>query len=174
MRAFWTSLRNGSIAVLAILLASGEASATVREEALLIVDGAQNLFRIPRSDVSRQISYTVDLEYPVRAIGEAQWEQLRKGGWIKCRHVDAGVEAANHDWISFADISETPTRIIHRHATHWSKDDRLIMIGMSYYSATENHHPRPKPDSTEQHVDLIFDDEQGREIAEYFQLDCTR
>ena len=172
MSALWISLRRGSIVAVALLLGSGGAYSAAEEQALLIVDGAQNLFRVPRSDVSRQISYTIDLQYPARAIGEPQWEQLRDRGWIKCRHADVGVESANHDWISFADISETPGRTIHRHVTHWFKGDQLIMIGLSYYSATRNGHPRSRPDNTEQHVDLFFDDEHGRQIAGLLQLDC--
>lgn len=160
--------------VFAILLGSSGAIAAAKEEVLLIVDGAQNLFRIPRSDVSRQISYTVDLEYPGRAIGEPQWEQLRRDGWVRCRSVHPAQEAANADWVSFIDAAEPQQPTIHQHLTYWSKGDQLIMIGLRYSSASRNGHVRSQPDSTEQRVDLFFDDERGRENAEWLQLDCSR
>ena len=51
------------LAVVAMFLAQSEGShAAATEEALLIVDGAQNLSRSPRSAVARQTSYTMDLE----------------------------------------------------------------------------------------------------------------
>ena len=98
--SIWIRVRRGLIATLAILLVSSEAYAAATEEALLIVDGAQNLFRVPQSAVGRQISYTVDLEYPARAIGEPQWDQLRETGWVRCHSLDPDQEATKTGSIS--------------------------------------------------------------------------
>lgn len=167
-------VRHAWIAGLAIVLASGGAYAAATEETLLVVDGAQNLFRIPRDAMSRQISYTIDLEYPARAIGEPQWEQLRKTGWVRCRSVDPDQAAANADWVSFGDATVTPERTIHQHLTSWLRDDQMITISMRYYSGLQGGYPVTRPDDTEQHVDLIFDDSHGREAAEWLQLDCSK
>ncbi len=172
MNAVLAGLRGGGVA-LAILLGGSGAIAAAKEEALLILDGAQNLFRIPRSDMSRQISYTMDMEYPARAIGESQWEQLRRDGWVRCRSADPDQAAANADWINFADTSKTPARTIHQHLTHWSRGDQMIMISLRYSSATQNGNPKTKPDNTVQRVDLVFDDEHGRKMAEWLQDDCA-
>lgn len=170
----WTRLRRGWIAALAIFLVSSEAYSAAAEEALLIVDGAQNLFRIPRNPGSRQISYIMDLEYPARAVGEPQWDQLKETGWVRCRSLDPGQEAANRDWVNFVDGTVTPERTIHQHLTHWFKGNQMIMISLRYYSGTRNGYSRSRPDSTEQHVDLVFDDEHGRDMAEWLQLDCSK
>lgn len=170
--SIWIRVRRGLIATLAILLVSSEAYAAATEEALLIVDGAQNLFRVPQSAVGRQISYTVDLEYPARAIGEPQWDQLRKTGWVRCHSLDPDQEAANQDWVNFIDGTVTPERIIHQHLTHWLRDDQMITISLRYYSGMQGGHARP--DHTEQHVDRIFHDSHGREGAEWLRVDCSK
>jgi hypothetical protein len=156
------------------MIASSLAHSAPKEEALLIVDGAQNLFRIPHSTVARQISYTIELTYPARAIGDEQWEQLRQNGWVRCHSADPDQAEANSDWVDFVDASVTPNRTIHQHLTNWFKDDQLITISLRYYSGTRNGYAKSTPDNTEQHVDLIFHDKHGREAAEWLQLDCVR
>lgn len=142
------------------------------EEALLIAKDAKGLFLLRHSDVYRQISYTMDLEYPARAIGEPQWKQLRNTGWVRCRSLDPNQEAANYDWVDFIDGTVTPERIIHQHLTHWLRGDQMITISLRYYSARHGSHARP--DNTEQHVDLIFEDGHGREAAEWLRVDCSK
>jgi hypothetical protein len=169
----WTRLRRGWIAAFAILLVSSGAHAAETEEALLVVDGAQNPSRIPRSPGSRQISYTMNLEYPARAVGEPQWNQLGETGWVRCRSVDPDQEVANRDWVDFVDGTKTPERTVHQHLTHWFKGNQMIMISLRYYSGTRNGHAKSRPDNTEQRVDLVFDDDHGREMATWLQLDCS-
>jgi hypothetical protein len=167
-------LLSGWVTTLSILLASSVAYPAPKEEALLIVDGARNLFRIPYSTVARQISYTMELTYPARAIGDQQWEQLRQNGWVQCNSVVPNQAAANSDWDHFSDASVTPNRTIHQHLTNWFKGDQLITISLRYYSGTRNGYAKSTPDNAGQHVDLIFHDEHGREAAEWVQLDCVR
>ncbi|HKP23671.1 MAG TPA: hypothetical protein VJV39_07380 [Dongiaceae bacterium] len=169
----WTHVRHGWIA-LVILLVSNETYAGATEEALLIVDGAQNLFRTPQSPVARQISYTVELEYPGRAVGEPQWDQLIETGWVRCRSANPDQKAANDDWDDFEDASVTPGRTIHQHLTNWLRDDQMTTIRLRYYSGLQNGYPVTRPDGTEQHVDLIFHHSHGREGAEWLQLDCSK
>jgi hypothetical protein len=119
---------------------------------------------------SKQVSYTVNLAYPARAIGEPQWEQLKKTGWTRCHSIDSGQEQANADWVSFGDISVTPARMIHQHLTNWARGDQMIGIGLRYYS---DMRAESRPDNTEQHVCIFFDDEHGREMAEWLQVDCS-
>jgi hypothetical protein len=161
------------VAALSITWWSSATHAAPEEQALLVADGARNLLLVSRSATSRQISYRMDLDYPDRAIGEQQWQQLRSAGWTQCRSADPDQEAANQDWISFADISVKPERTVHQHLTHWSKDDQMIMISLRYYSATRNGNPKSRPDNSEQRVDLVFDDDHGREMATWLQLDCS-
>jgi hypothetical protein len=179
MPAFWAISRAERAAWSATLVAaaisiawvSNAAQAAPKEEALLVAEDAQDLILFRRSEVSRQISYTMDLAYPARAVGEPQWGQLRKDGWTRCRSVDRDEEAANSDWISYEDISVTPKRRIYAHLTHWFKDNQMIMVSLRYYSAAQSG---AVPDNTEQHVNLVFDDDHGREIAEWLKLDCSK
>jgi hypothetical protein len=158
LAAIWTGWLHGAV------------QAAPEEEALLIVKGAQHFEVQRQSTTSKQISYTLDLAYPARAIGEPQWEQLKKMGWTRCRALDPGQEAANADWFSFEDISVTPGRTVHQHLTNWARGDQMIGIALRYYS---NMQAGPRPDNTEQHVYVFFDDEHGREMAEWLQLDCS-
>jgi hypothetical protein len=169
-------LRRGIATVLLAALSTGwfndGPQAASEEEALLIVKGAQHFFPHRRSPTSKQISYTVELAYPERAIGEPEWEQLMKAGWARCRNLDPDREAANADWVSFGDISVTPGRTVHQHLTHWARNNQMIVVSLRYYSKMLG--VTSKPDNTEQHVDLIFDDENGQKLAEWHQLDCSR
>lgn len=180
MPAFWTHSRSAvwSAALIAgavsIAWASNPAQASPKEEALLTAKDAKDVVLYRRSEVSRQISYTMDLAYPARAIGEPQWEQLKRDGWIRCRSIDPDQEVANADWVNFGDASVTPKRTVHQHLTHWFKDNQMIMISLRYYSSTRNEQPRSRPDNTEQRVAIVFEDERGREWAEWLKLDCSQ
>ena len=83
MPTFWTSSSRAGwstilvAAAIAVAWASNPVHAASKEEAMLIAKDAKGLFLLRRSEVYRQISYTMDLAYPARAIGEPQWEQLR-------------------------------------------------------------------------------------------------
>jgi hypothetical protein len=182
MPAFWTNWRAScrcSCLVAMVLAAmpmawmSNAAKAAPAEEALLIPEQAQDLFLMTRGPASRQISYTMELTYPARAIGEAQWKRLRDAGWVRCRSLDPGQEEANTDWIHFVDGTVSPKRTVHQHLSNWSKGDQMIMISLRYYSSTRDGNRRSKPDNRDQHVDLIFDDHHSPEMAEWLQLDCS-
>jgi hypothetical protein len=180
MSGIWTNLavRRGIATVILAAISAGWFNNTVQaaaeEEALLIVKGAQHFSLHRQSTTSKQIGYTVELAYPARAIGEPQWKQLETAGWTRCRSVNPDQEAANRDWISFIDATVAPERTIHQHLTNWSRGDQMITIALRYYSKMQGNYGTPIPDNTEQHVYLIFDDDHGREAAEWLQLDCSK
>jgi hypothetical protein len=122
--------------------------AAAEEEALLIVKGAQHFSLHRLSTTSKQVSYSVDLAFPARAIGEPQWEQLKKTGWTRWGAVDSRMETAND-----------------------ARGDQMIAITLRYYSKMQ---AGLKPDNTEQHVNVRFEDEHGPELAAWLQLDCSK
>ena len=179
MPGFRINLRIGWTAALTTALMSvgwgySAAQGATKEEALLIADDAENLWLHSRSATSRQISYTMDLVYPERAIGEPQWKRLRETGWSRCRSVDPGQEAANADWVDFEDATVTPMRTVHQRLTYWSRGDQMIMISLHYHSAVQSRSGKSRPDNTKQRIDLVFDDDHGREMAKWLELDCSK
>lgn len=143
------------------------------EQRFLVVPGAEDVRETVASETQVQIFYTVDLEYPARAIGEPQWARLRAAGWTRCRSEDPDQESANADWVNFIDATGTPNQTIHQHLSHWAKDERMIVISLRYVSSISASGQDGKPENTRQIVNLIFEDAHGREMAQWLQLDCS-
>lgn len=165
-----------AICVFILATSSGVPTYAADEErGILVVHGARDVWEHHLDETYWQISYTINLAYPSRAVGKRQWDQLRKAGWSRCRHVDPGMEAANSDWGDFIDATVSPNRLVHQHLTNWLKGDRMIAISLRYYSATLDRSSDAVPDNMKQHVDIIFDeDPKGRDSVAALGLDCSQ
>jgi hypothetical protein len=151
-------------------LSGGQAEADMPEKELLVVDGAQNVRNVRMSDTHTQTSYSIELTYPLRAVGAWYWGALRSAGWTQCRYRNAGVNEADSDWTSVIDATSAPESILHQQTSYWFKDDQLITILMRYQSFDLS--AETAPDNTHQMVYLLFDEKHGREAAAWLDLDC--
>ena len=135
-------------------------------EQFLIVDGARNVEEHRFDPTYWQISYTVDVEFPWLAVDEPQWEQLENAGWAKCQD-------RTSNWDSYLDVSETPTRVIHQHASEWIKGNRIITVVLRYYSSAPGDTLVMMPDNTNQRVFLLFDEDvKGHDTIRSLDLKC--
>ncbi len=150
---------------------AAQAEADMPEKELLVVDGAQDVRNTRMSDTHTQTSYSIELTYPLRAVGAWHWEALRSTGWTQCNHRNVGVNEADSDWTSVIDGTSAPESILHEQASYWFKDDQLITILMRYRSFDLS--AETAPDNTHQMVYLLFDEKHGREAASWLHLDCS-
>jgi hypothetical protein len=137
------------------------------EPAFLVIDGADDVRKYKADDGGRlQIDYSVSVEYPELAIGEPQWEKLKKRGWSRC-----AVKAPG--WNIFPDIATGDGRTVHRHTSYWAKDNRLITISLNYYSALQERSRNIKPDNSTQRVVILFDSyDDIRVIEDRLEISC--
>lgn len=152
------------------MMLSPSVFATAAEDDFLVVDGAVQVQKKRLSDTSWGIIYEIELIYPSRAVGKPQWNQLEAMGWTRCRGGDS-------DWVSFEDDSVASKRLVHQLVTHWFRGDRLITIGLRYYSYYLPGVSRPAdagPNNKSQFVDITFeDDPKGRDSVMWLAIGCS-
>lgn len=135
----------------AFIVSCASPDAVIPEQELLIVDGAMNISERRGSDRNRsQVSYSILLEYPNKAIGSAQSSVLNARGWIECSD-------SQPRWITFEDSTTTNGRVVHRHTRHWIRDNKFITVSLNYYSEIYNPRERLEPDNDMQYVTILID-----------------
>lgn len=142
---------SGIVGIALIIVSCACTHAMPAERELLIVKGAENIEEYQFDGGDRlQVTYWLILEYPDLAIGESQWKELKKRGWLRCTVEKRG-------WDTFPDLASGDGRMVHRHVSHWAKDDRLITISLSYYSVLREPSRLIEPDNRVQHVLILFE-----------------
>lgn len=98
-----------------------------------------------KKEQARQVSFTVDAEYPDKTVVEFYAREVRKP-WVPC--------FSETEWQLFADTSGKQAIFVHQVLVHWVnfEQDRLLLLGVRYES--EGEEQRQVPGSTIQNVDL--------------------
>lgn len=134
------------------------ACAQLTVEKALVVKGAYELQKHTFADgKARQIYYKVNLKYPDTTLTDHQFRQLKKLGWSRCSGYREG-------WDSYVDAAEGEghEKTIHQNNTYWSKDNKLLLTTMRYYSRVTKSKRRLRfPDKTVQHVVILIDSDPG-------------
>lgn len=125
-------------------------------EKLLIVNGAYDVQRHDFADNNaHHIYYKVDLKYPKAAIGAPQFQSLKRLGWSEC-------SGGKKEWDSYPEMAEGREFGVHQKLIYWAKGDRLLTIGMRYYSGlSKDKKNATLPDNSVQYVFVIVDGNKG-------------
>ena len=132
---------------------------------LLIVHGARGVKKYSEKN-SSQISYSVDLHYPEKALTDSTFAELEKRGWAKCSGYPQG-------WDSFVDASrgEGREQTVFQSNSYWFKDGTLLTISMRYYAAVAKNKRRLEaPDNTRQQIVVLESKNPG--VKEKLGLKC--
>jgi len=152
-----------ALSVVFVPLMVGCASSPIDE--LLIHREARDVKK--RSETNwRQISYSVDMKYPVTALTDATFAEMRKLGWSKC-------SGSKEGWDSFVDASEGGGReqTVFQNNSSWFKDNTLVTISMRYYAdVTKDKRRLNVPDNTQQHVIVLENTNPG--VKEKLGITC--
>lgn len=148
------------VAALAILATSCYAS-TEAIQRLIPADARS----IDKRDIGggKQVSYSVDREYPASGIQTDGLDTLRKGGWVYCN------KKGEAEWSSFLDAGGGSRERVYQRLSYLKKDDRLITIGERYYaSAASQVRPggKSRPDDKNQQVIIVEGKVGAKQISE--------
>lgn len=121
---------------------------------------------LPESNV-RQITYDVNLKYPLTAFTESTFAEFKKRGWSRCSGYPEG-------WDSYVDQSEGNGRehTIFQNNSYWSRGNALLTISMRYYAGIAKGARRLKvPDNTKQQIVVLEND--NPEVKERLRIQCN-
>jgi|SRR5688500_7747036 len=105
----------------------------------------------------RQVTYSVDREYPSTGIKMEGLERMRQEGWIYCKK--------GGDWSSFVDgTAASPARIYQR-LSYLKREGSLITIGERYYVENPSPPQSHRPDHRKQDVAIVQGEVGVAEIA---------
>ena len=114
----------------------------------------------------RQINYKLSLEYPITALMDENFQQLKKLGWSRCSGYHKG-------WENYVDSSKGDglERSVFQNNIYWFKSGTLLTISMRYYAGvTKNKQCLEVPDNTQQHVVVLENSAKG--IKEKLGITC--
>ncbi|MGH9420392.1 MAG: hypothetical protein ACRD3J_10485, partial [Thermoanaerobaculia bacterium] len=117
---------------------------------VLVVRDARDVKKYSENN-SSQISYSVDLKYPAKALTDSTFAELKKRGWSKCSGYPEG-------WDSFVDASKGEGReqTVFQSNSYWFKDGTLLTISMRYYAGVPKDKRRlDAPDNAQQQVVVL-------------------
>src|ERR1044071_1144882 len=117
---------------------------------VLIVRDARDVKKYSENN-SSQISYSVDLKYPAKALTDSAFAELKKRGWSKC-------SGYREDWDSFVDASrgEGREQTVFQSNSYWFKDGVLLTASMRYYGGVAKDKRRlDAPDNAQQQVIVL-------------------
>lgn len=132
---------------------------------LLVVRGARDVKKYSENN-SSQISYSIDLQYPAKALTDSTLAEIKKRGWAKCSGYPEG-------WDSFVDASKGSgsERSVFQNNSYWFKDDTLLTLSMRYYAGvTKDKRRLDAPDNTQQQVIVLENKNPG--VKEKLGLKC--
>lgn len=151
--------------LLALLLTLSSANLLAAEALYPLPKSAYGLKHIAEPYSIQQDSFTIKLPYPSRAVVGHYRSVLP--GWRECR--------ARQGWSSFADPANGKREYVHQLMHAWVKPDNktLVVLGLRYVSP--GIEPRSKPDTEEQQVILMLNQNLADAVAEAKNMDmeCT-
>lgn len=145
----------------------GSACAALSIDNMLIHRDAKHVQVTSTSNSTRQITYSVDLKYPMTALTTADLEKLSNAGWTKCSGKQKG-------WQSYVDDTKgkNQERTVFQNISYWQKGVTLLTILMKYDAGvTVDKRRLGEPDNTQQFVLLLED--KNANTKEWLGITCN-
>ncbi len=133
---------------------------------ILTVKGAAQVQHHDLREINaKQISYTIELDYPNMAIGQNHYEQLRKRGWTECT-------GRRKQWDYYANsVDQKNPYCVYEIGKYFIKRNSLMLISLRYEAKPGwNLNCASKPDNSTQLVIAVIYEHSSRESMQLDKL----
>jgi hypothetical protein len=132
---------------------------------LTVKDAARVEHHDLRGINARQINYTIQLDYPNVAIGQDQYEQLGKRGWVECT-------GKRKQWEYYVDSVDPKNPYCeYKTGKYLIKNNSLMLISLLYHARPSTNLNCPsRPDNSTQVVVAVIYEHSNRESMQLDKL----
>lgn len=130
------------ITVLSATTACTTNATTTEQEVtrILVLDNAKNIARhVSLGGARVQISYEVDLQFPLFAIGEDKIKKLQAQNWQPCHSSDAP------KWDTYLDGRYGETKRVFQELLEWRRSSEILTVVMRYLTQEQTTRPEEEP-----------------------------